>query len=107
MLILGVEAGPFVVLAGRREREIRLIDLPLQRSLFALQVPGVRVRRLSTRCGRWYVRSHFLSVGLPGRLQQSVAHTASEGQIGQDSPGVLDVSLILIGAEVTANRRTV
>src|SRR5271166_6253957 len=76
---LGPECRLVVIVPGRSELQIRLIDLPLLRGSFALQEPGVGI-------DGW---GYLLAFGLVRSLQDCVAHPKCKGEVGNDAPGVL------------------
>src|ERR1700733_2453623 len=94
IFLLGPVAGSVICLAGRGKGKRLLIDLALLRSRFALFVPGICVDG-----GR-----NLLPVGFVRCLQNGVAKTEGDGQVGPGMPAVLQEVLELVGMEILLDK---
>ena len=81
----------------RREEQVGLVRLALRRRSTALQIPLMRI----------HSRGNLLTLCLVRSLQKSMAKTEGQGQIGLDSPCVLQKVFKLVGLEVTADKRPI
>ena len=96
-LLFGPIAGLVVDLSTGGKGERILEDLPLSRSLAALDKPRVRIH-----CGR-----NLLAIGFVRRLKNRVPHSKGNREVGLDPPGVLKEVFELVGLEMAIDEGSV